>query len=107
MLSLEVEKEKSGRSAPEVFELLELKRPVKPYVLPVSEPSNVGPESTGGVTSGRGVGRVWNWLWRLVQDILRGGGMVRLVGPNSRPLERHEFENVEFKSVRGPGIWNR
>ena len=111
MLSLDLEKEKSGSASPEVLELLELKRPVKPYVLPASQPSNVVPERRGGASAGPNVvgvfSRVWSWLWRLAQEIVRGRRIVRLVGPNSRPLERHEFENLEFRSVRGPGSWNR
>jgi hypothetical protein len=29
--------------------------------------------------------------------------MVRRVGPNERPQERYEFENLEHGNVRGPG----
>lgn len=33
----------------------------------------------------------------LVGSVLQGGGMVRLVGPGQRPLERYEFETREVR----------
>lgn|GEM_PF-3979979 len=36
-------------------------------------------------------------LGRLLVELLRPSSMVRLVGPNSKPLERHEFEIVRSR----------
>jgi hypothetical protein len=43
------------------------------------------------------------WLGRLRRwwtSLAESPSMVRLVGPNSRPLERHEFEVVRSNDVR-------
>lgn len=40
----------------------------------------------------------WSRLW----SFLEGSQMVRLVGPNHRPLERHEFEVPLFRSPGSP-----
>jgi hypothetical protein len=51
--------------------------------------------------------RRWRWLSEFVNSVsglVSGGGMYRQVGPNSRPLERYEFENPSYRDQRRPGM---
>ncbi|MEK7356861.1 MAG: hypothetical protein AAB250_10450, partial [Bdellovibrionota bacterium] len=40
----------------------------------------------------------------LAEVIVGSSRMVRRVGPNERPEERYEFENLDHQNVRGPGF---
>jgi uncharacterized protein YfaT (DUF1175 family) len=42
--------------------------------------------------------RLW-FVW-ISREIFRPSSMVRLVSPNSRPLERHEFESLRVRNER-------
>ena len=56
---------------------------------PVEKPGQeLAPRSRGVSAAWRGVEAVW----RAAIGIAEGGRLVRLVGPNERPEERHEFE---------------
>lgn len=50
------------------------------------------------------VSTAFRTAFAILAEVLVGSGrMVRRVGPNERPLERHEFENLDHRNVRGPG----
>ena len=65
-----------------------------------------GPKSSVDGSSPPGHNQLANAL-RTVSLLLVGlwsePRMVREVGPNQRPLERHEFENPANRNFRGPG----
>ena len=42
---------------------------------------------------------------RVIEGVLNGEGMVRLVGPGQRPLQRHEFENTHVREARNFHGW--
>jgi hypothetical protein len=63
------------------------------------------PQSLIVETGSRRNGLIWQAAVEILFGLIEGGRMVRLVGPNNRPLERHEFESAEnFPQRPGPGM---
>lgn len=60
-------------------------------------------EAAEKVSSPTFVSSAFRLAFAVLAEVFVGGGrMVREVGPNERPQERYEFENLDHKNVRGP-----